>query len=257
MKNTEDIIRERRKGRHIGGIILIIIGTALLLKKMELDLPYWLFSWQMIVIAVGLVVGFKHNFRPGGWIPMVVVGGIFLMGDIYGWPYNSAKFIWPVVLIGIGVSILVSKNCDHSKKRYKSSNFISDDPSSYSQGDTSSLSSDDILNVSAVFGSVSRTITSRSFKGGQISSIFGGVELNFMKSDINEVAILDISVVMGGCEIIVPSNWKIKVEMSTIMGGIEDKRPLEFLSPVGQGGEKTLVLKGDCVMGGVEIKSYA
>jgi predicted membrane protein len=209
----------------------------------------------MIVIVVGLSIGFKHNFRVGGWIPVVVVGGIFLLGDIYNWPYNTAKFIWPVVLIGIGISVLVGKNCEHvHKKNRKYSNFKEDDTSSLTSATTSS---DDILNVSAVFGSVNRVVTSKNFRGGEISSVFGGVELNFTKADINGTAVLAIDVIMGGCEIVVPSNWKVMIELTTVMGGVEDKRPVEFLSSGNTGIEKTLILRGACIMGGIEIKSYA
>lgn len=265
------LIKERRRGKSSGGVILILIGAGLLLRNMNLDLPYWLFSWQMIVVVVGLVLGFKHNFRPGGWIPVVAVGSIFLLGDIYSWPYNSARFIWPVVLIGVGISVLIKKNCEVPKKRMRSENFSDADTSAYSEHykekykdyyknsyadySSPSYSSDDVLNISAVFGSVNRVVTSKNFKGGEVSSVFGGVELNLMKAELSGTAVLDVAAVMGGLEIIVPANWKVRVDITTILGGVDDKRPVEFIP--NDESDKILVLTGSCVFGGVEIKSYA
>ncbi|GEP91400.1 Cell wall-active antibiotics response 4TMS YvqF [Chitinophaga terrae (ex Kim and Jung 2007)] len=274
-EDKKQLDKERRRGKSTGGVILILIGAGLLLRNMNLDLPYWLFSWQMIVIVVGLVLGFKHNFRPGGWIPVVVIGTIFLLGDIYSWPYNSARFIWPVVLIGVGISVLISKNCDLPKKRIKSENFSDVDPSVYSDpyknyykekykdwsntGDTdgkrATFSSEDVLNVSAIFGSVNKIVTSKNFRGGDVSSVFGGVELNLMKAELNGTAVLDVNAIMGGCEIIVPANWKVKVDITTILGGVDDTRPVQFMQD--DDSKNVLVLTGSCIFGGVEIRSYA
>ncbi len=48
MKN-EDIEASKRKGPlSIGGAVFIIVGACLLLQRLDLNLPHWLFSWQMI-----------------------------------------------------------------------------------------------------------------------------------------------------------------------------------------------------------------
>lgn len=95
---------------------------------------------------------------------------------------------------------------------------------------------------------------SRDFKGGDVTAIFGGAVLNFMKADINGAAVIDISAVFGGCEIVVPANWKIQVDITTILGGVEDKRHTDLIT--NGPAEKLLILKGACVFGGVEIRSY-
>ena len=96
---------------------------------------------------------------------------------------------------------------------------------------------------------------SKNFKGGDVTSIFGGTVLNFMKADIQGTAVLDVTAIFGGCEIIVPSNWKLKVDVTSIMGGVDDKRYPELLTD--NGPEKMLILKGSCIFGGLEIKSYS
>ncbi|MEO6977238.1 MAG: hypothetical protein ABI113_02635, partial [Mucilaginibacter sp.] len=51
---------------------------------------------------------------------------------------------------------------------------------------------DDYINTTTVFGGVKKTILSKDFRGGQISQLFGGTELDFTHADLAGVAILDI-----------------------------------------------------------------
>jgi predicted membrane protein len=245
MKN-EDIEESRKKSRAVGGAILVIIGTGLLLQRLDLNLPNWLFSWQMILIAIGTVVGFRHNFRVGAWMVMVIVGGIFLAGEVLSWPYDTARFIWPVAMITIGVIVIVKRNYTTREWAERKRQFGATEESA---------SGEDVLDATAIFGSVDKIVMSKNFKGGDVTSIFGGTVLNFMKADIDGTATLDVTAIFGGCEIIVPANWKVKVDVTTIMGGVDDKRYLDMIPSTGP--EKLLILKGTCIMGGLEIKSYA
>jgi predicted membrane protein len=258
MKN-EDILASKRRGRGVGGMILIIVGACLLLQRLDLDLPHWVFSWQMILITIGILLGFKQNFRGGGWIAMIAVGGIFMAGEILQWPYDTARFIWPVALIVVGLMVMLKRNytiekryCKTEKRNYKTADF-SNIKNSYGSS-VQDLDGDDYVYASAIFGGANKVIISRDFKGGAVSSIFGGTDLNFMKADINGTVELEITAIMGGCEIIVPSNWTVKVDITSIMGGVEDNRSMDLLSAADK--NKVLVLKGSCIMGGVDIKSY-
>ena len=51
-------------------------------EQVGADLPYWLFSWPMILIALGLYIGARHSFRQWGWLIPVAIGTIFLLDDI-------------------------------------------------------------------------------------------------------------------------------------------------------------------------------
>ena len=54
----------------------------------------------------------------------------------------------------------------------------------------------------------------------------GGAQLDLRQATIppGEEAVLDIFVVMGGCEIFVPSSWTVVTPLVPVMGGIDDKR---------------------------------
>ncbi|NIG53479.1 LiaF domain-containing protein [Chitinophaga sp. Cy-1792] len=267
MTNSETEIKKADKPRRrngLGGIIFILIGAALLLRQFALDLPYWLFSWQMLLIVIGLLVGIKHNFRGGGWLILILIGGVFLAGEILAWPYNTARFIWPVVLIIIGMVTILKRNDDnwwhhrHEKrywKNYYKEQYGKADYSGYVAPEHSGENfSDDVINSSAIFSGVNKLVLSKNFKGGYVSSIFGGMDLNLTQADIQGTAVLDVSAIFGGCEIVVPSNWVVKTDVTTVMGGIEDKRSPELMRVAAA--DKTLLIKGSCIFGGIEIKSY-
>ena len=86
-----------------------------------------------------------------------------------------------------------------------------------------------------------------------ISSVFGGAQINFAQADFEGTAIIDGSIIFGGVDIIIPSNWNLKNEMSVVFGGIEDRRTV---TPNVSEAGKTLILKGNIMFGGMEIKSY-
>ncbi|HSH64898.1 MAG TPA: LiaF domain-containing protein, partial [Bacteroidia bacterium] len=116
-------------------------------------------------------------------------------------------------------------------------------------------STDDIIDGVTFMGGIKKKIISKNFKGGDITVIFGGVELNFAQADMTDKATLDVTQIFGGTKIIVPANWEIKSELVSVFGSIEDKRMMQP-SAIGNENCKTLILKGTTFFGGIEIKSF-
>ena len=99
-----------------------------------------------------------------------------------------------------------------------------------------------------------KNIISKNFRGGESVTVFGGTEINLTQADISGAVGLEITQIFGGTKLIVPANWTVQSkELVAILGGIDDKRP-----PVPNAGapEKVLILKGTCLLGGIEIRSY-
>jgi predicted membrane protein len=57
--------------------------------------------------------------------------------------------------------------------------------------------------------------------------------------------------VMGGTKLIVPSNWEVRSQLTSIFGNVEDKR-----QSASTNSDKVLILDGSSVFGGIEIKNY-
>src|SRR3982750_2458743 len=93
----------RHNGRVWGGLFLLFVGAVFFLKEADFFFfPHWLFSWPMILIAVGVYTGLKHNFRGAGWLIPVIIGGIFLV-DRFDIGLDLHRFIFPMIIIGIGL----------------------------------------------------------------------------------------------------------------------------------------------------------
>ncbi len=239
--DNKDLRRKRnsefdnRFGRVWGGIILVIVGAVFLARRAGIDFPHWLFSWETLVIAIGLYIGVRQSFRPGGWMIAVAVGAVFMMDDLF-YEINLRPYLWPSIIIAIGLYMIFRPRTNFRGMRGSSIN-----------------SSEDIIDAVTIFGENKRNVISKDFKGGEITTVFGGTDLNLMQADFKNTISIELTQVFGGTKLLVPANWSIKSEVVTIFGGIDDKRPMttEVVDP-----SKVLILKGTCIFGGIDIKSY-
>ena len=240
--------RSERSGRAFGGLVIVTAGTLLLAKRAGADLPEWLFSWPMIPIAIGLYIGARHRFRDWGWLIPVTVGVVFLI-DMFVVEISIGQFMWPAIIILIGLMMIFRprRNRERAWKHWheKHQNL---------QYESIERTEENFLDNVNIFGSSKKVIISKDFKGGDVVTIFGGSEINLTQADINGKAVLDLVQVFGGTKLIVPANWAITTEeMVSIFGGLDDKRNPAMLAT--EGG-KTLVIKGTCIFGGIDIRSF-
>jgi len=246
---------ENRMERHDGkgpiwtGIFLLAIGGIALARSFGVPVPDWLFSWQMLLIAIGLFIGFKKGFRDGGWFVPIIIGGAFLAND-YILEGDLRRHIWPLILITLGAFFIFRPRHKHCRGFKKKEGIQSETITPLSE---ESYTQDDIIDNVNIFSGTKKVILSKNFKGGDIVNIFGGSEIDLTQADITTPAILEVTAIFGGATLIVPSNWAIKSEAVTIFGGIGDKRKIV---PSTESPTKTLVLKGTMIFGGMEIKSY-
>ena len=261
MENDKDFDnRGIRSSRIPTGLLLLVIGFLLLAYKMGAPIPYWIFSWPMILIVIGLFIGVKSKFENPGAFIMILIGGVFLAErSIPG--IDLRNYLVPAILIGLGlIFILRPKNTIHRKNRFRNQpseisvvNDGSNPPDG--NGSNSAFESDkgEYINIQAVLGGVKRSIQSKNFKGGEILSFMGGSEINFMQADIQHSVTLEVNNVFGGTKLIIPSNWDVQNNISAVFGGVEDKRVFNNSIP---DSNKRIFLKGSCVFGGVEVTNY-
>ncbi len=245
----------RENGRIIGGLILVGVGAALLLRNLDFPVPHWLFTWPMILILIGVYSGFKHNFQNSGWIVLMAIGGFFLF-DRYIFEFSLEPYFWPLFIIFIGVLFII-----RPRRRWRdTANNISNDWKEKWHNDSANSSSQnyftdngDSFKISSVFSGVKRTVLSKNFQGGSISCVFGGAEIDLTQADINGKVVIRIEAVFGGAKIVIPSNWVLQNEIDGVFHGVEDKRNYNAST---MNADKILVLKGSAVFGGIEIRSY-
>lgn len=230
--------------RLIIGLAIALFGVVLVLDRLNLvfadEVLQW---WPVVIIAVGAMI-FSQSRRVGGGVNGVIVmlvGGWLLLNSIGILRVRFWEMFWPLILIGIG-SVLVSQSL---RRRTR---------------EAAGADADNTLAVLAVMGGVKRVVTAPRFRGGEVTALMGGAQIDLRQATIppGEEAALDIFAIMGGCEIVVPSSWTVATPIVPVMGGVDDKR----LPPLPGGAENSgslpaprLVIRGLLLMGGIEIKS--
>ena len=235
--------KPNRSGRAIAGLLVVAVGSLLLAREMGVDIPRWFFRGEMILIVLGLFIGFRHSFRGIAWIILIGIGTILLVDDYFFFDIS----LWPLLIIAVGLFMIFRPGRGRSRERWKNWEM--------GHGATQNFE-DDHIDSTAVFGGVKKNVISKNFRGGEATTFFGGTEINLMQAEVDGKIVLDLTNVFGGTKLIVPPHWKIHSEdLVCIFGGIEDKRPiLSDTSTVNP--NKVLILKGTCVFGGIDIKSY-
>ncbi|MHC1706002.1 MAG: DUF5668 domain-containing protein [Bacteroidales bacterium] len=236
LQEQENKKKEMKPKSIVFGVLVLVFGFLLLFRNtgvLSESVFHILFSWEMLLIAIGLINLFDRN-RPLGII-LIAVGTFFILPDVFNFPFSFNRIFWPVLIIALGLLIMFG-----SSKRCLSRRI-----QQISEGE-------DVIDDVAVFSGVERNITSRNFRGGKVVTVFGGAKLNMNNAILsqgqNEIEIVCL---FGGTTLIAPPDWNIKVEVMHIFGGFQDKRPP---MPVDHG--KTLVIKGVTIFGGGDVKSF-
>lgn len=240
---------QHQRGRLLGGLVLLAVGAVLLARQAGVVMPDWLFTWEMFLIVLGFYIGAKHGFAGKGWLIPVIIGAAFLLDDVYP-DFSFSRFVWPAFIMVAGMlMIFSSRKTRHSKNMWEKIKTAERGCEFAKETSTT----EDYVDATSVFGSIKKHILSKDFKGGEITTFMGGAEINLCQADLTEKATLEVTQVFGGTRIVVPAHWDIQSEMTAVLGGIEDKRPI---TPSNPGNEKVLVIKGTSVFGGIEITSY-
>jgi len=257
--------RYRAHGGLVGGVILAGIGVALLLQN--LGIPYFEDLeryWPVILIVVGIAHGARSGTMGGRiWGGAVfLVGVIFLLnnlGIIHG---DMWRFVWPGILIIIGLGMLARSIDRHTSGGYTSgasateAKKMAEDIKNRIISDVHARasSSPDHLNEWAIFGGSRRRIDSQNFQGGEAFAMFGGIELDMRKAaTTREELVIEVNAIFGGVEVRVPENWNIIVRGSGIFGGYEDKTMDTRSAPDAK--QPRLIVNGFAVFGGVTIQN--
>lgn len=236
----------RRISKVFIGIAIVAAGALLLLRETGNNVPKWLFSWPMILILAGIASGIKHGFKRLHSYVLLLAGGAFLADRILE-GIELRPYLWPIAIMALGLIIIFKPKHRHHHRWGRSWHHRAE-KKKYD------MNAEDYLDVHVAFGTVTRNVISKNFKGGEVHASFGGTEINLMQSDIEGPVELEMNLVFGGSTLIIPAHWKVRSEQSAVFGGIEDKRPPH--PDTGMNENKVLILKGSCVFGGIEIKSY-
>ena len=212
--------------------ILIIIGILLLLDNVF----YISFGgiigdwWPMILVIIGIVSLSKSKRSIFSGVVLIIIGLVLQAWEL-NWIQGSFwSIIWPLALILIGLSLF-----SHAKSR------------------KDKVISDDEIDITTVFGGSGEKVVSDNFKGGDISAIFGGANIDMRNARLSAGgATIEVTTAFGGVELVVPENWRIITKGTPILGALDNKAHVSL----DDDSETPLLRVNYFVMfGGIEIKN--
>ena len=186
-----------------------------------------IFTWQSILIIIGVITYLNSGNKSLG----VLIASIGILGFIPNF--------WALLLIGLGAYIIYKNQSKPNRENiYGSSEF----------GEES-----EYINDVSIFGGSKKNFQIDNFRGGNITSIFGGSEINMTDSSLCDgISTLNLFFLFGGSKIRIPSNWNVFIQLTPILGGFKDKRVIVADE---SNDSKKLVIKGFVLFGGGELNN--
>lgn len=227
------------RGRWIFGLLVILIGVAMLLENlgwMEIDLSFiigLIFPALLILLGIDILTdrpGFMGSI--GGGLLLLI--GANMIGRKFGWFHVDLSVLWrvfwPAILILIGISIMTSVR----------------------PGSKNNL---------AIMGGIEKTKATWKLESDTYTAIMGGIDLDLRMAEIPQGETdLKLTAIMGGIDIIVPHDITVKCKGRVILGGLEflDRSTGGIVSSleaeqIGDG--RVVNIHSSTIMGGIEIES--
>lgn len=208
------------------GLSIILIGTIVLLQNLKvIQFQYWpeLWGglWALLLVVAG-VTAMAGRRKIWGAL-LLVAGAAIALWNFHVVDVDLWDVFWPVLLVAGGIAVLF--------------------PSLRRGGPRRSGAAE---SVTTVFSGDNRRV-SGDYAGSAITAVFGGAELDLRRAQIKDGAVIEVFALFGGVNIIVPSDVVVENQITSLLGGVDNKT-----SPVAA--EKRLYLRGQCMLGGVDVK---
>jgi hypothetical protein len=219
-------------GALLGGVILLL-GVLLTLDNLGvLDFGDVFLLWPLLLVVWG-----GSMMRCPGTLPKLIGGTLGLIGvalllsNLGVWRVGFGD-LWPLLLIALGLSLLFGGRTGSRGVGRKS------------------VSEDGFLRRSVTLGGLEQKIAARNLRGGELTAIMGGMELDLRDAEMaGEEMELQVFALMAGIVLQVPVEWEVTNEVTAVAGAVEDKT-----GGPGDPSPRRLVLRGSAVMAGVEVK---
>jgi hypothetical protein len=245
------LLRRRVNGHRIAfSVILITVGVLLFLGNLGIFPIHsiWVF-WPAIPIAFGisrLISGETGRGRSAG-ILLVLFGAFFLLSNL-GWlglHAHRGSWFFSLLLIGVGLAALFN-GFDFSRQPAWGAPFAPPRPGTVPNYEN-------VIHDFVVFGALKRKLETPDFRGGEMTTIFGSIEMDLRRAFITQQArsvIINVMTVFGETKLRVPENWRVIVSGSGILGNFEDKTIPPNTGP----DAPTLIIAGFAIFGSVQIE---
>lgn len=218
------------RNRTTLGLVLIVVGLVFSLDSAGVlhtdGLGHW---WPLFLIGIGIVKVRqpREDGQRAAGVAFLLLGGLFQLTIVLSFGAS-----WTLLMVAVGV-FLLWQGIEGPR------------------GDAVTVSESPYLSDMALIGYLKRSHQSANFRGGSVTAVMGGVELDLRRAALTSgTAHLDVVAFWGGIEIKVPPTWTVDARVVPLMGAFENKVD----SPAVSGGPR-LVVRGHAIMGAVVIGS--
>jgi hypothetical protein len=222
--------------RSFVGLLLVALGVMFLLDNTDVlgtERRVVGTYWPALLIAWGLWGLLSGGFRARMWpLALVVVGVVFLVANLRLYPVSVGQ-LWPVILVAVGLSFLLRWGGSRPPRQAP---LTGGGKASY------------------IFGGGEERVTNRDYAGGEVTAICGGIKLDLREASLRQgKATLDATIICGGLELLVPPEWRVNIQTTTLLGGVENNRQ----QPAAGQAQGELTITGTVLMGGIAVKDGA
>ncbi|HYK89373.1 MAG TPA: DUF5668 domain-containing protein, partial [Acidobacteriota bacterium] len=186
------------------GVLVIIVGILFTLDNVGI-LPAGdvLRLWPALLILFGLMKLTQASEVPSRLIGLMIAAfGVLLLLKNLELLRFRVWDLWPLVLVFLGIAMIWQ---------------VAQRRSVPEEGNS-------ILSALAIMGGVERNCRFEDFRGGELTAIMGGCEIDLRDATMQAAeAVLHTFAFWGGIEIKVPENWTIIVEAFPLLGGFEER----------------------------------
>ena len=224
----------KKTSNLIWGIVLIIAGGVFALNALGVtNIDLFFDGWWTLFIIVPCAVGLFTEREKTGNLIGIAVGICLLLGcqDVV-----SFSMLWklavPAIIVIIGLKMVFSGITGN-----KANEIITRIKQNGGQTKTGN----------AAFSGCDINYDGEIFEGAELNAVFGGIKCDLRKAVINKDSAITVCAVFGGIDILVPDNVNVKVNSTSIFGGVSNKTSACKDAP-------TIYVSGTCMFGGVDIK---
>jgi hypothetical protein len=175
----------RRSGRQaLAGMLLLSVGALLFAQNLELVnlRQYWRY-WPVLPLALGLLkllLGATRGDKAFG-VVLTAFGGAQLARVLGYWSPGPADLV-ATSLIAMGVYFVIRGVLGKPEVDIKAESM-------------------DSISGFAVMAGFERTCNSQNFRGGDLTAVMGGCEIDLRQASMRAPASIDVFVMWGGIEI--------------------------------------------------------
>lgn len=220
----------KKISKIVWGALLIACGVLFALNAFNITKVNIFFDgWWTLFIIIPCLIGLFTDKDKWGNLFGLLIGILLLLCALAVFSFSILwKIIIPFIIVRIGIKIIMGASSKEKEAQPKISR--------------------DTKRTTAVFAGLEISFSGEVFEGASLSAVFGGIECDLRGAIIEKDCVINAAAFFGGVDITVPDYVNIKVNGSSIFGGVSELKHNPHIE-----GAPTIYINAGCAFGGVDI----